>query len=334
MSLPHQLVDTVGNTPLIRLNRYSDETGCEILGKAEFMNPGGSVKDRAALGMVRAAMARGDLAPGGTIVEGTAGNTGIGLAMIGNAVGCRTLIVMPDTQSAEKVQTLAAYGAEIRQIPAVPFRDERHFVHESRRVAEAMNAAAPGSAFWPNQFDNTDNRLAHEETTAEEIWRQTEGKVDAFICAVGTGGTLAGVERGLRKYKPDVTIGLADPGGSGLHNFFATDEIKIEGSSISEGIGNSRVTDNLADTRVDFSCQPPDTEALPIVYDMIRDEGLVLGGSSGINVAGAIRLARELGPGHTIVTILCDGGLRYSARLFNRAYLAERGLEMPDWLEV
>ena len=333
MSLPHQLIDTVGNTPLIRLNRYSDETGCEILGKAEFMNPGGSVKDRAALGMVRQAMARGELAPGGTIVEGTAGNTGIGLAMIGNAVGCRTLIVMPNTQSAEKVQTLAAYGAEIRQIPAVPFRDERHFVHESRRVAEAMNAETPGSAFWPNQFDNTDNRLAHERTTAEEIWRQTEGQVDAFICAVGTGGTLAGVERGLRKLKPDVTIGLADPGGSGLHNFFATGEIKIEGSSISEGIGNSRVTDNLADTRVDFSCQPPDTEALPIVYDMIRDEGLVLGGSSGINVAGAIRLARELGPGHTIVTILCDGGLRYSARLFNRAYLAERGLSMPDWLE-
>ncbi|MEL6950652.1 MAG: cysteine synthase A [Pseudomonadota bacterium] len=333
MSLPHQLVDTVGNTPLIRLNRYSDETGCEILGKAEFMNPGGSVKDRAALGMVREAMARGELAPGGTIVEGTAGNTGIGLAMIGNAVGCRTLIVMPNTQSAEKVQTLAAYGAEIRQIPAVPFRDERHFVHESRRVAEAMNAEAPGSAFWPNQFDNTDNRLAHEQTTAEEIWRQTDGQVDAFICAVGTGGTLAGVERGLRRHKADVTIGLADPGGSGLHNFFASGEIKIEGSSISEGIGNSRVTDNLADTRVDFSCQPPDTEALPIVYDMIRDEGLVLGGSSGINVAGAIRLARELGPGHTIVTILCDGGLRYSARLFNRAYLAERGLSMPDWLE-
>ena len=249
MTRRHQLVDAVGNTPLIRLNRYSDETGCEILGKAEFMNPGGSVKDRAALGMVRAALARGELAPGGTIVEGTAGNTGIGLAMIGNALGCRTVIVMPDTQSAEKVQTLAAYGAEIRQIPAVPFRDERHFVHESRRVAEAMNAAQAGSAFWAN----TDNRDIHEQTTAEEIWRQTDGKVDAFICAVGTGGTLAGVERGLRRHNPDVVIGLSDPGGSGLHNYFAHGEIKVTGSSISEGIGNSRVTENLAGTRVDVS---------------------------------------------------------------------------------
>ncbi len=330
----HQLVDAIGNTPLIRLNRYSDETGCEILGKAEFMNPGGSVKDRAALGMVRAALERGELAPGGTIVEGTAGNTGIGLAMVGNALGCRTIIVMPNTQSAEKVQALAAYGPEVRQIPAVPYRDERHFVHESRRVAEAMNAESPGSAYWANQFDNTDNRDTHEQTTAEEIWCQTDGAVDAFICAAGTGGTIAGVERGLRRRKPDVVIGLADPGGSGLHNYYAHGEVKIEGTSISEGIGNSRVTDNLAGTHIDVSYQPPDDEALPIVYDMIRDEGLVLGGSSGINVAGAIRLARELGPGHTIVTILCDGGLRYRARLFNRAYLAERGLSMPDWLEV
>ncbi|MEO1573954.1 MAG: cysteine synthase A [Pseudomonadota bacterium] len=334
MTLPHHITHAVGNTPLIRLNRYSEETGCEILGKAEFLNPAGSVKDRAALGMVRAALERGDLKPGGTIVEGTAGNTGIGLAMVGNALKCKTIIVMPNTQSAEKVQTLASYGVEIRQIPAVPYRNERHFVHESRRVAEAMNEKDPGSAFWANQFDNIDNRRTHEANMAQEIWRQTDGKVDAFICAVGTGGTLAGVERGLRKHKPDVVIGLADPGGSGLHNYFESGEVKITGSSISEGIGNSRITENLAGTQVDVSYQIPDDEAVPRVYEMIRDEGLVLGGSSGINVSGAIRLARKLGPGHTIVTILCDGGLRYRARLFNREYLAERGLELPEWLNV
>ena len=327
-----QLLDTVGNTPLIRLNRLSDETGCEILGKAEFMNPGGSVKDRAALGMVLAARERGDLKPGGTIVEGTAGNTGIGLAMVGNALGHRTIIVMPNTQSQEKVDTLAAYGAEIRQIPAVPFKNPDHFVHTSGRLAEEMNARTPGSAFWPNQFGNTDNRDYHERTTGVEIWEQTDGGVDAFICAVGTGGTLGGVARALRAHTDKVLIGLSDPGGSGLHSFFSTGEMKISGSSITEGIGNSRVTENLEGTVIDRSYQIPDTEALPICYDLIRDEGLVLGGSSGINVAGALRIARELGPGHTIVTILCDGALRYKARMFNRAYLAERGLTMPDWL--
>ncbi|MEM7765713.1 MAG: cysteine synthase A [Pseudomonadota bacterium] len=328
-----QLLDTIGNTPLLRLNRYSDATGCEILGKAEFMNPGGSVKDRAALGMLNAAKADGTLQSGATIVEGTAGNTGIGLAMVGNALGHRCIIVMPNTQSVEKVETLAAYGAKIRQIPAVPFRNPAHFVHESERIAAAMNDAQPGSAFWANQFDNVANRDWHAQTTAEEIWRQTDGNVDGFICAVGTGGTLGGVARGLRAHKSDVAIGLSDPHGSGLHHYFTHGEIKVEGSSLSEGIGNSRITANLADTAVDHSFRISDEEALPIVYDLIRDEGLVLGGSSGINVAGAIRLARELGPGHTIVTILCDGGLRYKARLFNRDYLAERGLSMPDWLQ-
>ncbi|MEL7310563.1 MAG: cysteine synthase A [Pseudomonadota bacterium] len=334
MTRGQQLVDHIGNTPLLRLNRLSELTGCEILGKAEFMNPGGSVKDRAALGMIEAARQSGALAEGATIVEGTAGNTGIGLAMVGNALGHPSIIVMPNTQSAEKVETLAAYGPEIRQIPAVPFKNPAHFVHESRRIAERMNAEQPGSAFWANQFDNTANRDTHEHTTAEEIWHQTDAKVDAFVCATGTGGTLAGVARGLRKYRPSVTIGLCDPEGSGLHHYFAHGDIKIVGSSLSEGIGNSRITENLAGTKINWSCQVPDSEALPIVYDLIRDEGLLLGGSSGINLAGAVRLARELGPGHTIVTILCDGGLRYKARLFNRAYLAERGLSMPEWLNL
>ncbi|MFK8051514.1 MAG: cysteine synthase A [Woeseiaceae bacterium] len=330
----HRLIDAIGNTPLIRLNRYSDETGCEILGKAEFMNPGGSVKDRAALGMIQAAKASGELQPGATIVEGTAGNTGIGLAMVGNALGHRTIIVMPNTQSAEKVETLAAYGADIRQIPAVPFKNPAHFVHESEHIANAMNDATPGSAFWANQFDNTANRDVHARTTAEEIWQQTDGAVDGFICAVGTGGTLGGVARGLRQHNPDVAIGLADPHGSGLHHFFKHGEIKIEGSSLSEGIGNSRITENLAETPLDQTYRISDDVAVPMVFDLIRDEGLVLGGSSGINIAGAIEMAKALGPGHTIVTILCDGGLRYKARLFNRAYLEERGLTMPEWLSI
>lgn len=334
MTIGSEVVDCIGNTPLIRLRKLSNETGCNILGKAEFMNPGGSVKDRAALGLIRAAETRGELRAGATIVEGTAGNTGIGLALVGNALGYKTVIVMPNTQSAEKVATLAAYGAEIRQIPAVPFRNPAHFVHESRRVAEAMNEAEPGSAFWPNQFDNTANRDIHETTTAKEIWSQTHGEVDAFVCATGTGGTLAGVARGLRNRNPAIRIGLADPEGSGLHHFFEHGELCIQGSSISEGIGNSRVTDNLADTRIDWSTQISDATALPMVYELIRDEGLVLGGSSGINVAAAVEMARQLGPGHTIVTILCDGGLRYRARLFNREFLAERGLSMPDWLQL
>ena len=327
-----QLVDCIGNTPLIRLNRLSDETGCEILGKAEFMNPGGSVKDRAALGMVRAAIASGELRPGGIIVEGTAGNTGIGLAMVGSALGHRTVIVMPENQSRSKITTLRAYGAEVRLIPAVPYKNPNHFVHTSRRLAEELNETAASGAFWANQFDNTTNRDFHEQTTGPEIWAQTDGGVDGFICAAGTGGTLAGVSRALKRRNPAVTIGLSDPGGSGLHNYYAKGEIEIEGSSITEGIGNSRITANLADSQIDISWQIPDSEAIPIVFDLVRDEGLVLGGSSGINVAGAVRLARQLGPGHTIVTILCDSALRYQERLLNPAFMAEKGLALPEWL--
>ena len=324
-------MDCIGNTPLIRLNRLSEDSGCEILGKAEFMNPGGSVKDRAALGMVRAAEASGDLQPGGTIVEGTAGNTGIGLALVGAALGYRSIIVMPNNQSQSKVDTLKAHGAQVRQIPPVPYKNPEHFVHTSGRIAAEMNAEKPGSAFWANQFENLANREFHELTTGPEIWEQTGGQVDGFVCAVGTGGTLAGVARALRARNPDIRIGLSDPGGSGLYHFFAHGEVKIEGSSITEGIGNSRITANLADTPIDMSWQIPDSDAIPLVYEMIRDEGLVLGGSSGINVAGAMRMAGELGPGHTIVTILCDSALRYRERLFNREYLESKGLQLPGW---
>jgi cysteine synthase A len=327
-----RLVQCVGNTPLIRLNHLSDATGCEILGKAEFMNPGGSVKDRAALGMIMQAKKSGELKPGGTIVEGTAGNTGIGLAMVGSAMGHRTVIVMPDNQSSEKIATLKAYGADVKLIPAVPYKNPEHFVHTSGRLAESLNETEENGAWWANQFENLANREFHEETTGPEIWRQTDGTVDGFVSSVGTGGTLAGVARSLRSKNPDVKIALSDPEGSGLHNFFKHGEIKIIGSSITEGIGNSRVTANLADTDLDITWQIPDTEAIPIVFDLIRDEGLVLGGSSGINLAGAVRLARELGPGHTIVTVLADSGVRYQARLFNKEFLESKGLSYPDWL--
>jgi cysteine synthase A len=328
------LIDSIGNTPLIRLNRLSDATGCEILGKAEFMNPGGSVKDRAALGIVRDAERRGALRPGGTIVEGTAGNTGIGLAVVGNCLGYRTVIVMPDNQSRDKVDTLRAYGAEVRLVPAVPFKDPNHFVHTSRRLAEELAATEPHGAVWANQFDNVANREYHERTTAAEIWDQTGGRVDAFVCSVGTGGTLAGTARGLRARKPAVRIGLADPQGSALYNWFTSGELRAEGSSISEGIGTSRITANFADTPIDHPYQVPDSDSIPLVYDLIRSEGLLLGGSSGVNVAGAVRLARDLGPGHVIVTVLCDSGLRYRQRLFNREFLAAKGLVLPDWLKL
>lgn len=334
MSRVSRLIDCIGNTPLVRLNRLSDKTGCEILGKAEFMNPGGSVKDRAALGMVKAALDAGDLRPGGVIVEGTAGNTGIGLAMVGSALGHRTVIVMPENQSRTKITTLRAYGADVRLIPAVPYKNPAHFVHTSRRIAEELNETAIHGAFWANQFDNTTNRDFHEQTTGPEIWRQTDGKVDAFICSAGTGGTLGGVARALKARNPHIEIGLSDPGGSGLHNFFAEGEIRIEGSSITEGIGNSRITANLEGTPIDVSWQIPDTEAIPIVFELVRDEGLVLGGSSGINVAGALRMAERLGPGKTIVTILCDSALRYQERLLNRAFLEGKGLSLPDWFEA
>ena len=325
------VADCIGNTPLIRLNRLSDRTGCEILGKAEFMNPGGSVKDRAALGMIQAARASGALKPGGIIVEGTAGNTGIGLAMVGSALGHRTVIVMPDNQSRGKIDTLRAYGAELKLIPAVPYRNPEHFVHTSGRLAAELDASHEHGAWWANQFENLANRAFHEQTTGAEIWAQTDGKVDGFICAVGTGGTLGGVARALQARKPDVKIGLSDPGGSGLHNYYANGELRIEGSSITEGIGNSRVTANLEGTAIDVSWQIPDDEAIPLVYELIREEGLVLGGSSGINLIGAVRLAQELGPGHTIVTILCDSALRYQERLFNREYLLSKHLDLPDW---
>tara|TARA_R110002049_G_scaffold115854_4_gene268051 strand:+ start:11473 stop:12483 length:1011 start_codon:yes stop_codon:yes gene_type:complete len=331
MDKAQNLLDCIGNTPLLRLNILSEQTGCEILGKAEFMNPGGSVKDRAALGMVRAAVASKQLKPGGTLVEGTAGNTGIGLALVGAAMGFKSVIVMPENQSRGKIDTLRAHGAEVRLIPPVPYKNPAHFVHTSGRIAAAMNEESPNSAFWPNQFENLDNRRFHETTTGPEIWAQTDGKVDGFVCAVGTGGTLGGVARALKARKPEVVIALADPGGSALHNYFANGELKLEGSSISEGIGNSRITANLADTPIDLSWQIPDSDAIPMIYRLIREEGLVLGGSSGINVVGAVRLAEQLGPGHTIVTILCDSATRYMERLFNAEFLASKGLELPEW---
>ncbi len=331
MNNAYSLIDCIGNTPLIRLNRLSDETGCEILGKAEFMNPGGSVKDRAALGMVQAAMDSGDLEPGGTIVEGTAGNTGIGLALVGSALGFRTVIVMPENQSAGKIDTLKAHGAEVRLIPAVPYKNPAHFVHTSGRIADEMNREKANSAYWTNQFENLANRDIHERTTGAEIWEQTDGQVDGFVCAAGTGGTLSGVGRALKAQNPDIKIALSDPGGSALHQYYAHGELRIEGSSITEGIGNSRITANLDGAPIDMSWQIPDVEAIPIVYSLIRDEGLVLGGSSGINVAGALRLAEELGPGSTIVTILCDSATRYMERLFNAQFLQSKGLNLPRW---
>jgi len=327
-------IDYIGNTPLIRLNHASDETGCEILGKAEFMNPGGSIKDRAALGIVRDAERNGSLKPGGIIVEGTAGNTGIGLAVVGNALDYKTVIVMPDNQSKDKIDTLRSYGVTLHLVPAVPLKDPNHFTKVSQRIAEELNETSENGAVWANQFNNTANREFHEQTTGVEVYEQTNGEVDAFICSVGTGGTLAGVARALKSRNEDVKIGLADPTGSALYHFYAHGELKAEGGSISEGIGNSRVTDNLADTPIDMPYQIPDSESVPLVYDMIRREGLSLGGSSGVNVAGAIRLARELGPGHVIVTLLCDSAMRYRARLFNRQFLAEKGLELPDWLNL
>ena len=329
-----RLTDRIGDTPLIRLNHLSDMTGCEILGKAEFMNPGGSVKDRAALGIVRDAEDKGLLQPGGTIVEGTAGNTGIGLTVVGNSLGYPTVIVMPDNQSQDKVDTLRAYGADVRLVPAVPFKNPDHFVHQSKRIAEELNDSLPNGAVWANQFDNVANRDFHAATTGPEIWDQTNGEVDGFICAVGTGGSLAGIARALKARNEQVTIGLSDPTGSALYNYFTSGELRAEGGSISEGIGTSRITENFADTHVDAPYQIPDTESIPLVYDMIRREGLCCGGSAGVNVAGAVRLARELGRGHVIVTLLCDSGLRYRERLFNREFLASKGLELPAWLKM
>jgi cysteine synthase A len=331
MDIRSDLAEAVGNTPLIRLRRVSEETGCEILGKAEFLNPGQSVKDRAALWIIRDAVARGELREGGTIVEGTAGNTGIGLALVGASMGFRTVIVIPETQSEEKKAMLRIAGAELVQVPAVPYRNPDNYVRYSGRLAERLAQSEPNGAVWANQFDNVANRQAHVEGTGPEIWRQTDGRVDGFVCAVGTGGTLAGVAEALQDR--GVTIALADPEGSALHGHYAHGELKAEGSSITEGIGNGRITANLEGLRPDHAYKIADAEALPHVYDLLQHEGLCLGGSSGINVAGAVRLARELGPGHTIVTILCDYGTRYQSKLFNPEFLREKGLPIPAWLD-
>jgi cysteine synthase A len=333
MTIRNGVIEAIGNTPLIALRRASEATGCRILGKAEFMNPGQSIKDRAALAIIRDAEARGALRPGGVIVEGTAGNTGIGLALVGNALGYRTVIVIPQTQSQEKKDMIRLAGAELIEVPAVPFANPNNYVKVSGRLAEALDKVTPAGVVWANQFDNLANREGHAATTGPEIWEQTGGDVDGFICAAGTGGTLAGVAKALRALKPDVVIGLADPLGAALHAYYTTGTLKAEGSSITEGIGQGRITANLDGFRPDASFQIPDEEALPVGFDLLEHEGLCVGGSAAVNVAGAIRLARHLGPGRTIVTILCDYGTRYRSKLFDPAFLRGKGLPAPRWLE-
>ena len=333
MDVRDGFVGAIGETPLIRLRRASEATGCEILGKGEFLNPGGSVKDRAALAIVEDAEQRGLLKPGGVVVEGTAGNTGIGLALVGNARGYRTVIVIPDTQSREKKDFLRLIGAEVREVPAVAYKDPGNYVHVSRRLAEDLAQTEPNGAIWANQFDNVANRDGHYRTTGAEIWRQTDGKVDGFVCSVGTGGTLAGVAAALRERKPGVAIALADPPGAALYSYYTSGELHAEGSSITEGIGQGRVTANLEGLKIDRPYQIPDEESLPVVFDLLKEEGLCLGASSGVNVAGAIRLAKDLGPGHTVVTILCDSGTRYTSKLFNPDFLRSKNLPVPDWLD-
>ena len=326
------LAAAVGNTPLIRLNAASEATGCEILGKAEFMNPGQSVKDRAALYIIKAAVASGDLRPGGTIVEGTAGNTGIGLALVGASMGFRTVIVIPETQSQEKKDMLRLAGAELVEVPAAPYKNPNNYVRYSGRLAQELAKTEPNGAIWANQFDNTANRQAHIETTGPEIWAQTQGKLDGFICAAGSGGTVAGM--GMYLQPKGVKVGLADPDGAALHSFYTTGVLASDGGSISEGIGQGRITKNLEGFTPDMSYNIPDAVALPYVFDLLRNEGLVLGGSSGINIAGAVRMAHDLGPGHRIVTILCDYGTRYQSKLFNLDFLRSKGLAVPEWMET
>lgn len=333
MPTHNDVVEAIGNTPLIKLKHASAATGCTILGKAEFMNPGQSVKDRAALYIIQDAVKRGLLKPGGVIVEGTAGNTGIGLALVANALGFRTVIVIPDTQSQEKKDMLRLCGAELVEVPAVPYANPNNYVKLSGRLAEQLAKSEPNGAIWANQFDNVANRQAHIDTTAPEIWQQTDGKVDGFVCSVGSGGTLAGVSIGLKAKSTKVRIALADPLGSALFSYYTTGTLKSEGSSITEGIGQGRVTANLDGAVVDTAYQIPDAEAVPLIFDLLLHEGLCLGGSTGINVAGAIRMARELGPGHTIVTVLCDYGTRYQSKLFNPEFMREKNLPVPDWLE-
>jgi cysteine synthase A len=333
MQVRNGIVEAIGNTPLIKLKRVSEATGCTILGKAEFMNPGQSVKDRAALFIIADAVKKGELRPGGVIVEGTAGNTGIGLALVGNAMGFRSVIVIPETQSQEKKDTLRLCGAELIEVPAVPYSNPNNYVKVSGRLAAQLAKSENSGAIWANQFDNVANRQGHIDTTGPEIWQQTDGKVDGFVCAVGTGGTLAGVAMALKARSNAVRIALADPMGAALYSYYTSGVLKSEGSSITEGIGQGRITKNLEDAPIDLAFQIPDAEAVPIIFDLLEHEGLCLGGSSGINVAGAVRLAKELGPGHTIVTILADYGTRYQSKLFNPAFLREKKLPVPPWLE-
>ena len=332
MTFHHSVLDAIGNTPLIRLNGASEETGCTILGKAEFLNPGQSVKDRAALFIIRDAEKKGLLKPGGVIVEGTAGNTGIGLTLVAKALGYRTVIVIPETQSQEKKDALRLLGAELVEVPAAPYKNPNNYVKLSGRLAEQLARTEPNGAIWANQFDNVANREAHIETTAPEIWQATGGKVDGFVCAVGSGGTLAGVSMGLKFFNPEIKVALADPQGAALYDFYTHGELTSSGSSVTEGIGQGRITANLEGFTPDYAYQIPDSEALPLVFDLVEKEGLCLGGSSGINIAGAIRLAKDLGPGHTIVTILCDYGNRYQSKLFNPEFLQSKNLPLPAWL--
>jgi cysteine synthase len=333
MHIHETVLDLIGNTPLIKLRRASEATGCTILGKCEFLNPGQSVKDRAALYIIRDAMERGELRPGGVVVDGTAGNTGIGLAIVANALGLRTVIVIPETQTQEKKDALRALGADLVEVPAVPYRNPNNYVKLSGRMAQRLARTEPNGALWANQFDNVANRQAHVETTGPEIWDQTEGQLDGFICAVGTGGTLAGIADALRERNPGIAIGLADPPGAALFSYYTTGELKAEGSSITEGIGQGRITGNLEGLHVDHAFQIPDEESVPVSFELLEHEGLCLGPSSGVNVAGAIRLARELGPGKTIVTILADYGTRYQSKLYNPEFLRSKGLPVPPWLD-
>ena len=332
MAHPASVIDLIGNTPLLRLRQASEQTGCEIYGKAEFLNPGGSIKDRAALGLVRAAEASGALRPGGTIVEGTAGNTGIGMAMVGAALGYKVVIIFPRTQSEEKKAAIRMLGATLIEVDAVPYSNPRHFARWSGEYARQLNEADPGSAVWTQQFDNTANRDFHAATTGQEIWDQTGGKLDGFVCSVGSGGTLGGVSNALKAMNSDIQIGLADPGGAALYGWYTNGVLSSEGTSITEGIGQSRVTGNLIDVVVDRAYRISDETALPIIFDLVEQDGLCLGGSSGINIGGAIEMAKEMGPGHTIVTLLCDHGSRYQSKLYNRDFLKQQGLPLAGWM--
>ncbi|MFD2207456.1 cysteine synthase A [Kiloniella antarctica] len=332
MDIRDGFIDSIGNTPLIRLKRASEETGCEILGKAEFLNPGGSVKDRAAWAIVKDAEEKGILKPGGVIVEGTAGNTGIGLALVARARGYRCAIVIPETQSQEKKDMLRLCGAELYEVPAAPYKDPNNYVHYSQRLAQELAGQELNGVIWANQFDNIANRQGHIETTAQEIWKQTDGKVDGYVCAVGTGGTLAGVSMGLKEHNKNIQIGLADPHGAALYSYYKHGELKSEGSSITEGIGQGRITANLKGAVIDEAFRISDEVAIPLVFNLFEEEALCLGGSSGVNIAGAIELAKQMGPGHTIVTMLCDSGTRYTSKMYNSEFLKERGLPVPKWV--